>query len=538
MRKFTKSILALALLFMGVSNASAQEDWVEIYKVNYSDYTSFPWFVMGYTPTWVEGVMTDDPADQGVSGWHQYFIADGIPTTHADKKYKVRALVKCSDWFSLTVNMGWGWGETDKVVGGPSLSPSDDFQWVEWEYEGIEGASCNLVAQPWSGSVKIEWKELRVYEPGVPPTYTDIFTNGDVEGVNSSYTALEDGVGKFWAKIVSGENGPSADGTHAIEVKSSGNETNEWDSQFYISMPKRLPSGTKFKITFDYKASATTAVGTQWQNGPSEYVWWNCIGDVNFSTFWKTFEKTGTVPQKEETINEEKVYTDITPYSIAFNLARTAGPITYYFDNFKFEVLDEDVAGLTEAPAVENKAYPSDPAFTIGSAGYATFSYGYPVVFSDDVEAYAAVYNAGGYVELTQLAGAAANTAVILKADAGDYTATVKSVAAPAANDLKISDGTKKGDGSTIYALASKTQGVGFYKVQNNLTIPAGKPYLVIPAAASAPDFLGFDGGTTSISELNVKGQADGEFYNLAGQRVAQPTKGLYIVNGKKVVIK
>ena len=35
-----------------------------------------------------------------------------------------------------------------------------------------------------------------------------------------------------------------------------------------------------------------------------------------------------------------------------------------------------------------------------------------------------------------------------------------------------------------------------------------------------------------------MKGQTDGEFYNLAGQRVAQPTKGLYIVNGKKVVIK
>ncbi len=30
----------------------------------------------------------------------------------------------------------------------------------------------------------------------------------------------------------------------------------------------------------------------------------------------------------------------------------------------------------------------------------------------------------------------------------------------------------------------------------------------------------------------------DGVFYNIAGQRVAQPTKGLYIVNGKKVVIK
>jgi len=30
----------------------------------------------------------------------------------------------------------------------------------------------------------------------------------------------------------------------------------------------------------------------------------------------------------------------------------------------------------------------------------------------------------------------------------------------------------------------------------------------------------------------------DGNFYNLAGQRVAQPAKGLYIVNGKKVIIK
>jgi hypothetical protein len=534
MRKFTKSILALALLFMGVSNASAQEDWVEIYKVNYSDYTSFPWYVMGYTPTWVEGVMTDDPATiMGTPGWHQYFIADGIPTTHADKKYKVRALVKCSDWFGLTVNMGWGWGETEKVVGGPSLSPSDDFQWVEWQYEGIEGTSCNLVAQPWSGSVKIEWKELRVYEPGVPPSYTDILTNGDVEGVNSSYTALEDGVGKFWAKIVSGENGPSVAGTHAVEVKSSGNEENEWDSQFYISMPKRLPSGTRFKITFDYKASATAAAATQWQNGPSEYLWWNCIGDVNFTTAWKTFERTGTVPQKED--NDHNMV-DMTPYSIAFNLARTAGPITYYFDNFKFEVLDEDVAGLTEAPAVENKDYPSDPVFTVGAAGYATFGYDAPVVFGDDVEAYAAVYNAGGYVELTQLAGAAKNTAVVLKAAPGNYTAKVQNVAAPEANGLLVSDGTVTGDG-TIYVLAKKDKGVGFYKLASGDKVPAGKAYLTIPA--SAPDFLGFDGGTTSISEKTVvKNNADGEFYNLAGQRVAQPTKGLYIVNGKKVVIK
>ena len=38
---------------------------------------------------------------------------------------------------------------------------------------------------------------------------------------------------------------------------------------------------------------------------------------------------------------------------------------------------------------------------------------------------------------------------------------------------------------------------------------------------------------------LSVNGSAaDGKCYNLQGQRVEQPTKGLYIVNGKKVIVK
>ena len=46
-------------------------------------------------------------------------------------------------------------------------------------------------------------------------------------------------------------------------------------------------------------------------------------------------------------------------------------------------------------------------------------------------------------------------------------------------------------------------------------------------------------GGATAISRVEARQKAaNGEFFNLAGQRVAQPTKGLYIINGKKVVIK
>ena len=56
---------------------------------------------------------------------------------------------------------------------------------------------------------------------------------------------------------------------------------------------------------------------------------------------------------------------------------------------------------------------------------------------------------------------------------------------------------------------------------------------------AGAPE-LGVDfGETTGVNEVRgQKEEVKGEVYNLAGQRVANPTKGLYIVNGRKVVIK
>ena len=47
------------------------------------------------------------------------------------------------------------------------------------------------------------------------------------------------------------------------------------------------------------------------------------------------------------------------------------------------------------------------------------------------------------------------------------------------------------------------------------------------------------DGDVTGISEIEKMRDGENEtFFNLAGQRVAQPTKGLYIVNGKKIIIK
>ena len=119
-------------------------------------------------------------------------------------------------------------------------------------------------------------------------------------------------------------------------------------------------------------------------------------------------------------------------------------------------------------------------------------------------------------------------------------------------NELKVSDGTVTGSTGNIYVLANKTpDGVGFYKLGSSVTVPAGKAYLSVPA--SSRQFIGFgdDNGTTGITMVQGEGfmvNGSDNYYDLQGRRVAQPTKGLYIVrsaegrlqgkNGKKVIIK
>jgi hypothetical protein len=88
------------------------------------------------------------------------------------------------------------------------------------------------------------------------------------------------------------------------------------------------------------------------------------------------------------------------------------------------------------------------------------------------------------------------------------------------------------------YVLNNGTAGIGFYKLSKSGTIGANKAYLTYDDKAGTRAFFGLD-ETTGVNEVMGKKEDErGEYYDLQGRRVAQPTKGLYIVNGKKVVIK
>ncbi len=151
-----------------------------------------------------------------------------------------------------------------------------------------------------------------------------------------------------------------------------------------------------------------------------------------------------------------------------------------------------------------------------------------------------------GGLSLTELSGGIpANTAVVLKGTPNTaYRFFVMPTGLPAAtdNDLRGSDGTVTGDGSTIFALSSKANGVGFYPVGSGVTIPAGKAYLVYNNTGENHvkgfTFVFDDDDATGIS-LTEDGRSqmeDGAIYNLAGQRVSKMQKGINIVNGKKVL--
>ena len=170
---------------------------------------------------------------------------------------------------------------------------------------------------------------------------------------------------------------------------------------------------------------------------------------------------------------------------------------------------------------------------TVGDAKYATFGSLYKSAKLNDVTAYAAKY-AKGKVTLTEVSSVPAGKGVIVEATAaGDFAPTFDVEADDIESDLEVSNGTVAGDGSTIYVLANGGSGIGFYLLKSGDKIPAGKAYLQV--SASGREFIGFAEDVTAIKSVETV-KADGAIYNLAGQQVKKAQKGLYIINGKKVI--
>lgn len=208
---------------------------------------------------------------------------------------------------------------------------------------------------------------------------------------------------------------------------------------------------------------------------------------------------------------------------------------------------------------VDGKPFKAPAAFTataakftkpVGEAGYATMVIPFAAALPTGVKAYNLTGVAGESITYSSAETIAANSPVMIEANenVSGYEFTASNVEIAATANGVVTNGLLNGGYATMtaavdannYVLQKNGDDVNFYLVTGTAaTVKPFRAYLTAPATARELT-LNF-GETTGISASLMNSDeriVKSEVYNLNGQRVAAPQKGLYIVNGKKVIVK
>ena len=184
-----------------------------------------------------------------------------------------------------------------------------------------------------------------------------------------------------------------------------------------------------------------------------------------------------------------------------------------------------------------------DYVLNVTEAGWATLYLGYNVIIPEDVNCFVIDEIDGAVVNLNPVEGILpANTAVIIEAEEGEYTFEVTEETATVEN---VMAGTLKNEYITkeAYVLGVDDEGVvGLYKAEMNGGVwlnNANKAYLPASVANGAASYsFRFGEGTTAIENVEVENEVK-VIYDLTGRKVEAITApGIYIVGGKKVLVK
>ena len=188
---------------------------------------------------------------------------------------------------------------------------------------------------------------------------------------------------------------------------------------------------------------------------------------------------------------------------------------------------------------------------TVGAAGYATLMLGYnttiPAIDGEDCGVFVATVE-GEYAVLKEIEGVLpANTAVIVKAAPDDYTFTYTTETAIVEKNALRGTLYDKNIAEAAYVLGIRDGVVGLYRAtttgeaEGTFLNNANKAYLPMTDGVNAASYsFRFEGeGTTGINEVKGENGEVKAIFDLTGRRVEAITApGIYIVNGKKVLVK
>lgn len=313
----------------------------------------------------------------------------------------------------------------------------------------------------------------------------------------------------------------------------------------------------------------------EWNNGPKRFAEFNsktATGtDVDLSSRAKTINGTPNVPvlTAEEAIEIGDLHNSFGDWDPT--LATEQAPVpqnvkqegnNLVWDNSNYALLwaivkDGSVVGFTTEPTcelTESGTYAVRAAnemgglsevsesvevvkVTLNASGYATLASDKALDFSavEGLTAYIVKEQTADKAILTSVTATPAETGLVLKGEAGaEYTIPVATSATSIEGNLLQAavTATTVDTKSVVYVLDGNK-----FKVFTGTEIPAGKAYLPKSGVGARLLELVFD-DATGIATVPVDIPVDVPVYDLQGRRVKTPSKGIYVVDGKKVIIK
>ena len=249
--------------------------------------------------------------------------------------------------------------------------------------------------------------------------------------------------------------------------------------------------------------------------------------------------------------------TSINLYKLYIETNRLVLSSTNAFDNchddLKIHVFSDYVDAYKTAPTwinIEDKITPISVTANPDGTGFywATYYNDLANAKIPDDDTYTQVFKvalSGSTLTLTEISDRVINKGegVVLKSNSSSIElASAASTGTEAVggyddNDLKGTMNSITNPGNAYVLNKTATNGVGFYRLSSEGTIGAHKAYLTYSGDLAREFFL-FDEATGIEAIDNGQLTIDNVVYDLQGRRVAQPAKGLYIVNGKKYIKK
>ena len=280
--KYLNSLIADRVLDTGPGEIEEIEDAY----VDYSTFTSFPYFVMGYTPEFKDGCMVSTYPGE----WYQYFIADQIPT-EIGQNYTVTLSIKTSAPASMNLQFG-NWGAlTDKTIN----TTGGVWEEITVDYTNCQTATSFVVLQPgtFEGDVQLRWTRVTHSEE------EEQFVNEYLYQNDFSGTEMPGGWGDTGPSFTI-EQGAGPDGTAAYKITNP-TAMASYQGQFAVDFDTPLTNGEKYFVSYWIKGSGSGNLGNGLQAPNAGYASAGEFGNAAFNTEWKQVTLSCTCSRDDAT---------------------------------------------------------------------------------------------------------------------------------------------------------------------------------------------------------------------------------------------